>query len=291
MSSPFVSVIIPVFNDAERLQTCLRALEVQTYAKELYEVIVVDNGSDESVGPIVALFNQARSTYESKPGSYAARNKGVSIAKGEVIAFTDSDCIPAKGWIERGVANLLDNPKCGLVAGKVQLFLKNPARPTAVEIYEGIRAFSQEEYIKERHFGATANIFTFRSVIDDVGPFDERLKSGGDVEWGQRVFSAGYRQIYANDTRVAHPARRSFGQLYRKIARCTLDIRHEGLNKATVTYLRQLFPPMRKILRVWSDKRLTGINKRLKCIFVLLFARYVVVWERTRLLLGGKAKR
>ena len=80
MSTPFVSVIIPVYNDPIRLQTCLQALEDQTYPKSSYEVIVVDNGSDESIEPIVAEFSQAKATYKAQPGSYAASNKGISLA-------------------------------------------------------------------------------------------------------------------------------------------------------------------------------------------------------------------
>ncbi|HAA30818.1 MAG TPA: glycosyl transferase family 2, partial [Cyanobacteria bacterium UBA8553] len=77
-SHPFVSVIVPVFNDAKRLKICLDALEHQTYPKHLYEVIVVDNGSDknEDIEGVVAQFGQAIASYESIPGSYAARNKG-----------------------------------------------------------------------------------------------------------------------------------------------------------------------------------------------------------------------
>lgn len=98
----FVSVIIPVLNDSERLKLCLEALEHQTYPKKLYEVIVVDNGSDQSIGSVVSKFTQATATAESHPGSYVARNKGILIAQGDIIAFTDADCIPALDWIEKG---------------------------------------------------------------------------------------------------------------------------------------------------------------------------------------------
>lgn len=91
---PFVSVVIPVFNDAERLEMCLRALEDQTYPADRYEVILVDNGSDASMEGLAAGFAGTRVAYEDRPGSYAARNKGVSLARGEVVAFTDSDCVP-----------------------------------------------------------------------------------------------------------------------------------------------------------------------------------------------------
>jgi len=62
MPTPFVSVIIPVYNDSIRLRTCLQALEEQTYPQSSYEVIVVDNGSDESIEPIVAEFSQMKAS-------------------------------------------------------------------------------------------------------------------------------------------------------------------------------------------------------------------------------------
>ncbi len=82
-SPVFVSVIIPVYNELIRLKTCLQALEDQTYPKHAYEVIVVDNGSDEDIKTIVAGFNQVKQSYEAQPGSYAARNKRLSLAQGK----------------------------------------------------------------------------------------------------------------------------------------------------------------------------------------------------------------
>ena len=89
-SFPKVSVIIPVFNDKQRLEKCLEALENQTYPKDCYQIVVVDNASTVDLKSTVMQFQQARLYYEEKPGSYAARNKGLSVATGEIIAFTDS---------------------------------------------------------------------------------------------------------------------------------------------------------------------------------------------------------
>ena len=214
-----VSVIIPVFNDSKRLKLCLKALQNQTYPKDSYEIIVVDNNSDEKIKAVVSQFPQTIITRECKPGSYAARNKGISLAKNEIIAFTDSDCIPASNWIEKGVLNLLKTPNCGLVAGQVKIFYKNPEQPTAVELYQKVVAFPQKKFVQELNFGVTANVFTFKSVLETVGLFDDRLMSGGDYEWGQRVFANGYCQIYAEDTIVEHPARYSFRELHKKMVR------------------------------------------------------------------------
>jgi cellulose synthase/poly-beta-1,6-N-acetylglucosamine synthase-like glycosyltransferase len=85
---PFVSVILPVYNDAEALHRCLYSLQKQT------EVIVVDNGSTEdNPQSVVSEFPGYQYSVEAKIGSYAARNKGISLANSEVYAFIDSDCV------------------------------------------------------------------------------------------------------------------------------------------------------------------------------------------------------
>jgi glycosyltransferase involved in cell wall biosynthesis len=188
----FISVIIPVFNNIEALIICLQALENQTYPPNLYEVIVVDNGFDDNLEDLITQFKQARFTSESRPGSYAARNQGIAIAKGEILAFTDSDCIPNQDWLANGIKYLLSVPNCGLVAGKINFFYQNPQSPTAIEIYDSVTFLDQKKYIEKHHYGATANLFTFKKVFEKVGFFNCNLKSGGDKEWGKRVFSHGY---------------------------------------------------------------------------------------------------
>lgn len=182
---PFVSVIIPVYNDAERLEKCLAALENQTCPQDLYEVIVVDNASDESITRVVDKYQQTSATYEPEQGSYAARNKGITIAKGEIIAFTDSDCIPAPDWIENGVMALKNNPDCGIIGGRIKLFFRDPNRLTAVELYEDLTAFPQKRHIEINNFTPTANLFTHKVFFDKVGKFNYKLKSNGDREIGR----------------------------------------------------------------------------------------------------------
>jgi glycosyltransferase involved in cell wall biosynthesis len=297
-----VSAIIPVLNNYKCLEICLRALERQTYPKSLYEIIVVDNGSVENIETLVNQFAQASFTDEAQPGSYAARNKGISIASGEVIAFTDSDCIPTPTWLEAGVRHLLSVPKCGLVAGKINIFFKNPDQPTAVEVYDSISYLNQREYVEKYKYGTTANLFTFKSVFEDVGVFNSKLKSGGDREWGKRVFSLGYSLIYADDACVAHPARHSLAQLYKKIARVRggyYDLDRLDRNENPKYSLRQLIrdlsgfkPQLRStFLKVWSDQGLKSNKQRAQVFLVSLFVHYAKSWEKIRLQLGGKSKR
>jgi glycosyltransferase involved in cell wall biosynthesis len=278
-----------VWNDSGRLQGCLRALEEQTYPGHLYEVIVVDNDSEKAVGDVVVPYARVRVVQEGRPGSYAARNTGVTHARGEIIAFTDSDCIPAHDWLERGVAHLTHQDGCAVIAGRIEIFPRSPEQPNAVEQYEMLVALAQREFVRNYKFGATANLFTFREVFEQAGPFLAEVKSGGDLEWGRRVVGSGYRLDYADNVRVFHPARASFSQLYSKIVRVTGGL-HDLKRLKGRTYLEfdrrlllELLPPVKAIARTLHEPRLRRNRDRIKVCAVLLFVRYVQAFEKLRL--------
>lgn len=292
---PGVSVIVPCCNDSERLQTCLNALENQSYSKNHYEIIVVDNGSDDNLGE---LFEQSDHIIvrEGQPGSYAARNKGLSIAKGEIIAFTDSDCIPESDWIEKGVERILKEPECGLVAGRINMFFRDSDKPTAVELYDSITSLPQKYFVEVHKFGATANIFTCRSVIEHIGNFNDYLKSGGDYEWGRRVCSFGYKIIYADDVCVSHPARYSFRQLYNKHIRVIGGQYDRGVRgkNSVASFLKfsvkGLLPPFMAINEFFKEDRFKGLSRKCKIIFVFCFVRIVWISEKIRLVFAGTSR-
>lgn len=295
----FVSVIVPVFNDAERLQLCLAALEQQSYDPSAYEVIVVDNGSDPSQGTaeIVANHRQTLYVYESQPGAYAARNRGIAAARGVILAFTDADCIPAADWLETGVSALLKTPNCGLVAGAVELFCRNPQNPSPIELYESITAFPQADLLVKERGAATANLFTFRTVMDRVGLFDGSLKSRGDLEWGQRVYAAGYQQHYIEAARVQHPARYDWRQLYQRTVRLVggeYDLSNGRSQPAPLfvwTLATHLVPPLRFVVNTFRNSTLQGVRQKAAASLAMFFVRYVSAWELLRLRLGGVSPR
>ena len=285
---PSVSVIIPVLDDLDRLKICLKALENQTYPKERYKVIVVDNGSNEDIQGSISQFNQAILVYEPNRGSYNARNRGISIAEGEIIAFTDSDCIPNQDWIEKGVRNLLQVPNFGLVAGKVEIFFRNPDGPTVAELFEKVTAFRQKEYIKQWHFGASANMFTFKKVLDKVGLFDGTLKSGADLEWGKRVFQADYKQKYADDVCMLHPARYSLRDLFKKHARIVGGLhnsqRKKGYNiKRFIIDLKDDWPQFGDFINIFSETCLKRNIQKIQVLLVMTLVKIVRITERLRL--------
>lgn len=298
-SVPFVSVIVPVYNDSQRTGKCIEALLNQTYPRENYEVIIVDNGSTDETHTVIKNYPVKLLIEDTIQSSYAARNKGIKNARGEVIAFTDSDCIPSSDWIEKGVKNLLSVPNCGLVGGKIIIFFKNPKKPNAVELYDSIAGFNQKEDIERRKFGSTANVFTFKKVFDHVGLFKDTLKSGGDNEWGRRISSFGYRQVYADDVIVFHPARHSFSQLYKRYTRLIGGCYEQYWKSSFKAYIKELIRSIRNIvallvriiLGMYSAERLKGIKKKIQFFSVFTFVQIISISERTRLLLGGKSKR
>lgn len=301
--APFVSVIIPVFNDEARLQLCLAALAEQTYERSHVEIIVVDNGSEnlDAIEAVVAGFDNATLAVEPMPGSYAARNRGLQLAQGDAIAFTDADCIPAPNWLEVGVQLLTQTPNCGLVAGQIELFFQNPDRPTLVELYESVRALPQREFVEVHHYGATANVFTLRRVIDAVGGFDPHLKSSGDAEWGQRVYAQGYRLVYGKAAIVHHPTRSSLAELYQRTRRLAGGHYDVQMKEATSPRQRQmvfwqlllhnLTPPIFFMITTFKNLQLQGIDQKLKVTWAMVLVRYISVWELLRLKLGGKSSR
>ncbi|ESA37698.1 glycosyl transferase [Leptolyngbya sp. Heron Island J] len=273
---PFVTVIIPVYNDSKRLQQCLNRLQNQTYSQACYEVIVIDNNSTEDLKPIVDQFAQAKYLVEKKPGSYSARNTGLAIAKGEILGFTDSDCVPAFDWIEKGADHILKHPGCGLVAGKIDFLFQQSENPKPTELFDSLYFLQQEKYVKEGHFAATANLFTTPAIFSSVGLFDDSLKSGGDREWGKRVYAAGYKQIYAADVKISHPTRTSFEEINKKLCRV-----YKGgfyINKKSETplleFLKEIIvdvkPPARYLFKTLEERGVRDINKRITVIFLYM---------------------
>ncbi|MEW6600608.1 MAG: glycosyltransferase family A protein [Nitrospirota bacterium] len=295
----FVSVVVPVYNDAGRIGRCIEALLNQTYPADQYEIIVVDNGSTDNTREVVKQYPVALLIEDKIRSSYGARNTGIRNAKGDIVALTDSDCMPRREWLEKGVANLLRDPNCGLVAGDIEVFFTIPGKPNAVEIYDSINGFNQKEDIETRNYGSTANVFTFRKIFYEVGFFNDHLRSGGDNEWGRRIFACGYGQIYAKDTIVGHPARDSFGQLYRRTARLIGGCYEQYWKNSFSAYITGLIRSFRNplamtvriLLGMYPADRLQGITKKMQYLLVTYFVETVGIYERSRLLLGGTPKR
>lgn len=292
MSEKFlVSIIIPVFNDEAGIARTLEGLSRQSWPIGSIEVIVVDNGSEQPVGlPAEYSFSVQVIRCET-PGSYAARNAGVAVAKGEVFAFTDADCIPCEHWLERGAASLIEGKGKWAVGGDV-VFTPIDS-PTGVALYQMSMGFGQEGNIRDKGFSATANLFCTKAQFEEVGPFDERLLSGGDREWAWRASTHLIGMSYQPDAMVYTAPRSTLRGAIRQARRVVAG--RAGLRKFGLAHIGDA--AVAKQRSVWESVRWILVNRelgawgKLRVLSVATLIRGAAGIESVRLALGTKAER
>jgi len=292
-----VSVIIPVYNDADRLAQCLARLAEQSMPGDDFEVIVVDNGSDDPPRAVVEQHPFCQFTAEAKPGSYAARNHAVRIASGDTLAFTDADCLPQPDWLEQGVAAIEQG--AAVVGGAVEMFSQDPQSPTSVELYDMAFGLDQPTNISKLGYSVTANLFTTRTVFEEVGEFNSDVLSGGDAEWCERAASNGHPVAYCPAAVVRHPARATLKSVVKQ-ARRHMGGRMDRNNRPSPFSLhywwvvgRILCPNVAKMLL--CRRRLAelgfGLGAWLRTAPIVLVVQYTRLLELLRKRLGFSSER
>lgn len=220
-SYPFISVIIPVYNDPDGIEDTLNSLVNQDYSAERFEIIIADNGSNDSTIDVIKEYARnypklIKFVVEDKiRGSYAARNKGVKASRGEVIAFIDADMSVDANWLTE-IAKSLKERQWYYMACRVEIYYKNKS---IYSKYNKMKGFPIERYVHESNYAPTCCLVVRKSVFDELGLFDSRLISSGDYEFGNRVHKSGYKLYYFNDIVIRHPARSTFRKLYNKYFR------------------------------------------------------------------------
>jgi GT2 family glycosyltransferase len=269
-----VTIIIPSYKDWQKLELCLNSLHRQTYPQEHYEIIVVNNEPDKTVPFEAEKYPKVTLIHEPKPGSYAARNAGLRIAKGSIIGFTDADCIPKADWIQAGVNYLQSHPECTRIAGRFEIIYKSK-KPSFIEVYNDLYSFPQQAVINNYGGSMTGNLFTYKSVFDSVGLFNDQFFSYGDLEWGKRAQKAGFRVDYVDDVVVFHPAR-SFKELLVKEKRLGGGVANFNYYERPrwfhiLVFFHSLRPSSRALKSISSNNR----YDRIKYIIVIPILRYL----------------
>jgi glycosyltransferase involved in cell wall biosynthesis len=183
-STMTVSVIVPCYNAEKTLRACLESAFAQSYRP--LEVLVVDDGSTDSSPAIAGEFPCKLIEQPDNGGVSSARNAGVAASRGEILFFLDSDVALAPDAIGNAVRLLGQDPACGCVYG---VYAKEPLIDDGcVEIYRTL----QLHHALTRAVGLTKSaIFALaavpRRVFDDVGPFDENLRSAEDDDYSERL--------------------------------------------------------------------------------------------------------
>src|SRR5215468_6248554 len=207
-----ISVVIPHLNQAENLKKCLASLAGQALDPDLFEIVVVDNGSVTAPEEVVAQYPRARLLRESSPGPGPARNLGVRAASADMIAFIDADCIAHPQWLSAVIQTLNAQPSGTILGGDVMIWREEGQGMTALEAYESVFAYLQKRYIEQHGFSGTGNLAMRRTDFDKVGPF-AGIQFAEDIQWGQRARAAGCTFLYVPDMIIFHPARKSMREL------------------------------------------------------------------------------
>ncbi len=288
-----VSVVVPFFGAGwTKVERLLASVAAQDYPGDR-EIIVIDNNLTPVLVP--GMFAEAvRLLHEPEPGSYAARNAGLRLARGMIIAFTDSDCTCSPNWLTAGAAALAGDRGIGAIGGAV-LVAPVGNRPLCLtERYDQFFHMRQAHYVSRMGFAATANLFVRREVIEQVGPFDRRLRSGGDREWCARLQAAGHRLGYCAQAAVHHEPRRLPELLVKSRRLAGQEMMHarlagRGLTRALHSDIRFYLARTRRLFDLGEP--LVG-PERIAFGAIGLLLELVRVGELLRLgLMGGESER
>lgn len=221
MRPPMISVIVPTRNAMPYLSEALASIRAQ--AAPWLEILVVDGASSDGSRETAAAFPDARLIDQTGLGLAAARNDGLSAARGDLVAFLDADDLwPADSLASR-VAYLAQHPDCAGVSGQVLRFLQ-PGTPLPPAYANG--------WLDQPAPGYTPGaMLARRSVFEEVGPFDPHLTIGCDSDWFARALDHGINLVI--------PPRIT---LHKRI--------HEGnLSAQIATYRREILTVMRRSLQ------------------------------------------
>ena len=175
-NSPFISVIIPVFNNEKYLADAIESILSQKY--EPLEIIVVDDGSTDDTKSVAQRFDIVQYVHQSNNGPASARNTGLKIAKGEVIAFIDSDDLWSDNKLEVQLPLLTNIPYIEIVIGYTQ-------RLRLCEADIGKPTFSN--YLEPMPMLSLGGAIIRKTTFDRVGCFDETFIYCDDVDWFLRA--------------------------------------------------------------------------------------------------------
>jgi O-antigen biosynthesis protein len=202
--APFVSVIICSYNGSKTLAGCLDSLGKLNYPD--YEVILVDDGSTDDTAHIAAQFPRVRYIHQSNHGLSHARNTGAAAARGEVLAYTDSDCMADVDWLYYLIGTLTSGHYAGVGGPNVSPPAQDWVQACVAAAPGGPSHVLLTDTVAEHIPGC--NMAFFRWAFESIGGFDqEYFKAGDDVDFCWRLQQAGHVIAFSPAAIVWHHRR------------------------------------------------------------------------------------
>jgi glycosyltransferase involved in cell wall biosynthesis len=198
---PLLSIIVPVYNGAKTISSCIQHVQNIDYPREEYEIIIVDNNSDDDTRDIIQTYD-VKYLFEKKKGPGAARNLGARKARGEILGFIDSDCLVGRTWAREVEKSFIDGNVAAVVG------LPDHTRRSTDDLMHSIdyqKYWEREQSSgKPLHKICGANCAIRKEVFLELGGFDEDLLCFQDIELGFRIVENGYSIEYNPNLRVKH---------------------------------------------------------------------------------------
>jgi glycosyltransferase involved in cell wall biosynthesis len=203
--NPSTSIVIPAYNAEKTIGKTLKACLEQDYPGRR-EIIVVDDGSTDGTKKEVERW-PVRCIHQENRGPASARNRGWREAKGEIVCFTDSDCIPNRDWLSKLLRNYQDD-QIGAVGGSYEIANKNSFLASCIQEEITLRHLRMPRFVR---FLGSYNLSGRKSVLEITGGFreDYRKASGEDNDLSYRILKQGYKIAFDREALVAHYHRES----------------------------------------------------------------------------------
>lgn len=279
---PFVSIIIPTYNDERTLHACIGSLLRLDYPT--YEVIFAYDKSKDNTLKILKEYTKKdkkiRIVQSNNRGVAGARNTGMKAAKGDIFVFSDADCTFYKYWPTR-LVKALEDPKVGAVGGRDKAPPGEPLIKRCIDytmtsfIATGGLRGSKHRLAKYAVTGC--NFAVRKDVVDKVGMHDERIVGRGEEkEWCQRIRDAGYDIKFVLDSFVLHYRRISLKAFW--IQTYKSGVARYNIFKAAPNSLELVhIAPSMFILFLIASGGLALISKYFLFAFVLAISVYTIV--------------
>jgi len=199
---PYVSIVIPAYNCASTIKKTIKALDAQDYPLSI-QVIVVDDGSIDETRQVLTQFKHIEYIYQPNSGPAQARNKGGHLARNELIAFVDADCIPHSDWISK-LISAFSSENIGAVSGSYGI--ANPDSRLAACIHQEIIYRHARFSSQDIHVFGSYNVCIPREVFIRAGGYDSRFRhaSGEDNDLSYRIINMGYKIRFQPKAIVDH---------------------------------------------------------------------------------------
>ena len=265
--------MIPTYNSGDSLIKTVKSLYEQTYHKDKYEVIVIDDGSTDGTSKFIQELQNKYSVnlkyfFQKNKGPAAARNSGINIASGDIVAFIDSDCIAEKDWIQE-ISKWYENNRVAGIGGTIK------AKPSDSRVGQYCAYVKMNERPEIDKTGivylVTANASFRKEYLKQIGGFDERYNfpGGEDMDLCHRLRMQGYVLKYNRNAEVYNQHKQNLASLLKTYF-------NYGKGRSFLTVSR---------LSTWDLSSMSGIKSLfyfLKIVFnsILIFMRNIEFFIR-----------